>query len=192
VTFFQKKQQVLICVVAVMLVADFLLFGCLPLLRTMKAIRKTESALAQAIDKGTQGSKQLPALSDQLQKLQQATLSFEVHIPAQRDLGTFLQQLADLMTEHNLKGQVVAPQNEIKADELCCIPINMQGKGRLPQIFEFYKQLQTMDRLVRVEQVKLINDSSYSGEISMETRVVIYYRPEVEMGKEILDKSEKI
>jgi Tfp pilus assembly protein PilO len=191
VTFFQKKQQVLICVVAVVLVADFLLFGCLPLLRTMKAIKKTKSALVQAIDKGTQGSKQLPVLSDQLQKLQQATLNFEVNVPAQRDLGIFLQQLADLMTEHNLRGQVVAPQNEIKADELCCIPINMQCKGRLPQIFEFYKRLQTLDRMVRVEQVKLINGRSFSGEISMETRVFIYYRPEVEMGKEILDESEK-
>ena len=190
-TFFQKKQQVLICVVAVVLVADFLLFGCLPLLRTMKAIKKTKSALVQAIDKGTQGSKQLPVLSDQLQKLQQATLSFEVHIPAQRDLGTFLQQLADLMTEHDLGGQVVAPQNEIKADGLCCIPINVQCKGRLPQIFEFYKRLQTWERLVRVEQVKLINDSNFNGEISIETRVVIYYRPEVEMEKGVLDKSEK-
>jgi len=192
VTFFRKKQQVLICVVAVILVADFILFGCLPLFKTMKAIKQTKSALVLAIDKGTEGGRQLPVLSDRLQKLQQATSNFEVNVPAQRDLGVFLQQLADLMTEHNLRGQVVAPQNEMKDDDLSCIPINIQCKGRLPQIFEFYKRLQAWERLVRVEQVKLINDSSFNGEISMETRVVIYYRPEVEMEKGILDKSKKI
>jgi Tfp pilus assembly protein PilO len=191
VTFFHKKQQLLICVVALMLMADFVIFGCLPLLNTMRALKQTKTSLALAINKGTEGGRQLPALSDQLQKLQQTASNFEVKIPAQRDLGVFLQQLADLMTEHDLGGQVVAPQNEIKADGLCCIPINVQCKGRLPQIFEFYKRLQTWERLVRVEQVKLINDSNFNGEISIETRVVIYYRPEVEMEKGVLDKSEK-
>jgi len=83
------------------------------------------------------------------------------------------------MNEHNLMGQVIAPRKEVKAEKLNCIPVNMQCKGKLAQIFEFYRRLQGLDRLVRIEQVKLTNDSDYDGQVSMEARAVIYYRAKV-------------
>ena len=190
--FIWKKQQLLIYVVAAMLVIDFVWFGCLPLHKTMKAVRQTKTSLELFIGKGTAGGKQLPVLNEQLQKLQQDTSNFDLNVPEQRDLGVFLQQLADLMIEHNLRKQVVAPENEIKAEGLGCIPIKMQCKGKLIQIFEFFKQLQTLDRLVRIEQVNLVNDNSFSGEVSMETKVVIFYNPEVESDRKNLDESKKI
>jgi len=180
VLLFWKKQQVLICIVAVMLVVDFIWLGCLPLHKTMTAVKQTKSALRIAIDKGTIGSRQLPVLIEKMENLQQAASNFEVNVPEQRALGMFLQQLANLMTEHNLKEQVIAPQSEIKTDDLNCIPINMRCKGRLIQVFEFYKKLQRLDRLVRIERVKLVNDGSFSGEVNMETNAVIYYRSEVD------------
>jgi len=192
VLFFRKKQQVAICVVAVMLVADFLWFGCLPLHKATKAINQTKAALALAIVKGTAGSRQMPALSEQLQKLQAAVSNYEVNVPSQRALGVFLQQLANLMTEHGLTEQVVAPGMEIKADGLNCIPIDMQCKGRLTQVFEFYKRLQRLDRLVRIEQAKFTNDNSFDGQVNMQTKVVIYYRPEVEPDREHLGESQNI
>jgi type IV pilus assembly protein PilO len=193
VSFFWKKQQVLICIVAVMLVVDFVWFGCLPLQKTMRAIKQTKTSLGLAIDKGTTGGRQLPVLTEQLQKLQQATSNFEVNVPLRRDLGVFLQQLADLTARHNLKEQIVVPQKEIKTEDLGCIPINMQCKGRLTQIFEFYKQLQKLDRLVRIEQVKLVNDSSFEGEVSTETKLVIYYWPTVDsIGNSRLPNTQEV
>lgn len=190
--FFRKKQQLTICVVAVMLIADFLWFGCLPLWKTMRAIKQTKAALRVVITKGTVGNRQLPVLKEQLQKLQGAVSNYEVNVPTQRDLGGFLQQIANLMTDHNFSEQVVAPSKEIEADGLSCIPIKIKCKGRLAQVFQFYKRLQRLDRLVRVEQVKLVNDSDFSGEVSMETQAVIYYRPEAEPDKRHIGDSEKI
>lgn len=190
--FFRKKQQLAICVVAVMLIADFLWFGCLPLWKTMRAIKQTKAALREVITKGTIGSRQLPVLKEQLQKLQGTVSNYEVNVPTQRDLGGFLQQIANLMTDHSLSEQVVAPSKEIEADGLSCIPINIKCKGRLAQVFQFYKRLQRLDRLVRVEQVKLVNDSDFSGEVGMETKAVIYYRTEAEPDKRQIEDSEKI
>jgi hypothetical protein len=68
----------------------------------------------------------------------------------------------------------------------------MQCKGRLTQIFEFYKQLQKLDRLVRIEQVKLVNDSSFEGEVSMETKLVIYYWPTVDSVRNLSDDSQDL
>ena len=39
-----------------------------------------------------------------------------------------------------------------------------------------------MDRLIRIQQVKLVNDNDYKGEVLMETDVVIYYKTEVVQG----------
>jgi hypothetical protein len=49
-------------------------------------------------------------------------------------------------------------------------------------MFEFYQRLQGLDRLIRIEQVKFLNDGSFGGDVSMQTRAVIYYRAEVEQG----------
>ncbi len=179
IEFFRKKQQIVICIVAVILLVDFILFGCLPLYKAKKSINQREAVLRHTLIKGRTSSKQLPEIKERLQKLQVAVSNFEVNVPTQRDLGAFLHQIANLMTEHNLSEQVIVPGREINANGLNCIPINMKCKGRLVRIFEFYKQLQRLDRLVRIEQSRLLNDNDFSGQVSMETKAVIYYRPEI-------------
>jgi hypothetical protein len=42
--------------------------------------------------------------------------------------------------------------------------------------------LQRLDRLVRIESVKLVNSDDLSGQVSMQTRTVVYYRPNVDQG----------
>lgn len=159
-----------------------MLFRYLPLRRTMKAIRQTKTAQTLTIAKGTADNKQLSLLKEQLLKLQRELENYEANIPGQRDIGAFLHRIADLMNEHNLSEQVIEPRKEVESEKLHCIPVNMQCKGSLMQIFKFYRQLQGMDRLVRIEQVKLTNDSDYNGQVSMEARAVIYYRAKVGQG----------
>jgi Tfp pilus assembly protein PilO len=110
-------------------------------------------------------------------------------VPAQKSIGEFLQQIADLMSQYNLSEQVVAPSREIKGDSLNCIPIDVQCKGKLAQMFDFYKRLQDLDRLVRIERVTLTNDTDLSGQVSMQTQAVIYYRLQGESSKVLLGAS---
>lgn len=189
---FRGKQQIVICVVAVMLAVDFILFGCRPLWRTKRAIRQTKAALTLAITKGTVGSGRLPTVKQRLDKLQNLLADYEANVPGQRGLGCFLQQIADLMSKNNLSDQVVAPGKEIQADELNCIPLDMQCKGNLAQIFEFHKGLQALDRLVRIEQVRLENDNDFGGEVSMSTKAAIYYRSEIQPEEQSLGARGKI
>lgn len=159
-----------------------MLFRYLPLRRRMKAARQTKAAQTLTIAKGTADSKQLPLLKEQLLELQRELQNYEENIPERSNIGVFLQRIAGLMNEHNLKEQVIEPRKEIKAEKLNCIPVNMKCKGRLTQIFEFYRRLQGMDRLIRIEQVKLFNDSDFNGEVGMEAKAVIYYRAQVGQG----------
>jgi Tfp pilus assembly protein PilO len=180
--FFRERQQITICVVAGAILCVFVLFWYLPLRERTKAVKQTKATQTLAIAKGTADSKQLPLLREQLLKLQAELGDYEANIPEQRALGAFLHKIADLMNEHNLKEQVIAPGEEVEADKFNCIPLSMQCRGKLAQLSEFYRRLQALDRLVRIEQVKLSNDSSYNGELSMATEAVVYYRAKVGQG----------
>ena len=188
----RKRQQVIICIVAGLFVADFVLFGYLPLKNRLKAIKQARTAQNRVIAKAGTQRERLPAIGQQLQGLQRVVADFESNVPAQKSIGEFLQQIANLMSQYNLSEQVVTPSKEIKAGGLNCIPVDMQCKGKLAQIFEFYKRLQDLDRLVRIEQVSLVNDIDFSGQVSMQTMAVIYYRPQGESNKVLHRASEKI
>jgi Tfp pilus assembly protein PilO len=179
---FRERRQIAICVAAAVMVCGFVLFRYLPLQRKTKFLRQAYAAQMLAISKASAESRQIPTIREQLLQLQTAVGNYERQIPAQRELGEFLQRIANLMNEHNLQGQLIQPGKEIKAGELNCIPVNMQCKGRLSQIFEFYRRVQGLDRLVRIEHVKLVNDGDFGGEVIMQINAVIYYRAEVGQG----------
>jgi Tfp pilus assembly protein PilO len=174
--FFKERQQITICVVAGVVVCVFMLFWYLPLHKKMKAIRQAKAAQSLAIAKGAADSRQIPLMKEQLLELQARLADYEANVPEQNTFGGFLGRIADLMNQNNLKEQEITPGEEIKADRFNCIPVTMCCKGKLEQIFKLYRQLQTLDRLVRVELVKLTNDSNFSGLVSMETKAFIYYR----------------
>ena len=179
---FREKQQLTICVITGVIVSGFVLFRYLPLRSKMKAILQMKSAQALTIAKGAADNKKLLLLNGQLVELQCELENYDAKIPEQSDIGVFLHKIAGLMNEHNLSDQMVEPHKEIEGEKLNCIPVKMQCKGKLAQIFEFYRRLQRLDRLVRIEQVKLSNDSDFNGKVSMESRAIIYYRPKVGQG----------
>ncbi len=176
--FFRERQQITILIVAGVIIGGFVLFRYLPLHKRRKVVRQIRAAQALAVTKGTANSRQLPLFEEQVQKLQKTVGNYEASIPAQRALGVFLQRINDLMNEYGLTEQVIEPDAEIRADELQCIQVKMQCKGQLEQLFSFYKGLRGLDRLIRIERVKLENDNSFSGKVSMETKAIIYYSAE--------------
>ena len=180
---FRERQQILICVAAVAIVGGFALFRYLPLRKRLQAIEERRTAQKLALAKAETAKQQLPLLAEQLQKTQEEIGDYDAKIPRERNhLGVFLQQVTNLMNEHDLRENVIEPGQEIKADGLQCIPVDIRCKGRMDRIFKFYKRMQGLNRLVRIEHVKLNNDSSFSGEVNMQTKAVVYYRMEPDQG----------
>ncbi|MGD2095271.1 MAG: type 4a pilus biogenesis protein PilO [Phycisphaerales bacterium] len=179
---FRERQQLTICIATLVMVGGFVLFRYLPLRRKIKAIRQIKSTQILTVAKGSADNQQIQLLKEQLEELNRELKNYESNIPEQRALGEFLQGIADVMNENSLTEQVIEPGVEIKTEKLNCIPVNIKCKGELAQIFKFFQRLQVLDRLVRIEHVKLINNSDFNGEVSMETKAVIYYRTQAGQG----------
>lgn len=177
---FRKRQQIIICVAAGTIVIGFVLFRYLPLQKRIEAVEQSRVARRLVISKSSAESAQLPAFREHLLKLERMVGNYETNVPGRRDLGMFLHRIADLMSKYNLTDQLVQPGKEIETKGVHCIPISMQCRGRLKQIFEFFGSLQVLDRSLRIEQVKLENDGDFSGEVNMRAETVIYYRQDGE------------
>jgi len=167
---------------AVLIIGGFGLFRFLPLYKTIKTVKHIRNEQRLVIAKGISDSEQLSLFTDQLLQLKVKLGNYENNIPRQKTLGSFVRHIADLINQHQLKEQEIAPRAETSIDGLSCIPVSIQCRGELKQIFKFYQQLQESDRMIRIQRVKLVNDGDFRGDVSMETDVVIYYRTETVQG----------
>jgi len=179
---FAERKQIAICAAAVALVGGFVVFRYMPLHARIKDIKEAKAVELLAVSKGLAQSKQLPVLEEQLELLAESVGDYEAKIPRDRELGAFLQTIAELMKQHNLREQVIAPGEQIPAGKLRCIPVEMRCRGTLGELYAFFKGLRGLERLIRIERLRLTNDAAFSGEVTMETRAVIYYAPQVEEG----------
>jgi Tfp pilus assembly protein PilO len=172
----EKQKQIAVYIIAVALIGCFIFIRYMPLRKKVTNFKKLKDVQTKAIIKAQEQQQQLPQLQAQLLKRQREISHYDLQIPPQRQLGEFLQSATELMKQHNLREQIIQPGEEIRTEKLNCIPITMQCKGRLSEIFEFYKSLQQLDRSIRIEQVGLTHESDTSNDVIMDTKAVIYYR----------------
>ena len=95
----------------------------------------------------------------------------------QREFGAFLQDVSGLMAQHHLQEQVIDPCAETPVEGLTAVPVAVRCRGELTDLFGFYRQLGSIKRLVRVDNVRFTNDPAMSGRVQMDAQMVIFYRP---------------
>jgi Tfp pilus assembly protein PilO len=164
------------------MIGAFLLVWYRPLRQEMKLVRQAKAAQTLATAKTLAQSSQLSTLKEQLFQIRKSVGNYQAKVPDNRDLGAFLQQITDLMNRHDLKDQLIQPGDELKTEGFNCITVNMRGTGSFKQIFAFFESLQALDRLVRIQHVELLNDSDFSGNVTINADTVIYYQPDGGLG----------
>lgn len=178
---FRDKQQLVICAAIAVIVSGFVWFQYLPMKKTKKALRSRKLEQTLTITRSMKESKKITVVEENLKQLRRTVGDYEAAIPAEKSLGVFLHRLADLMSEHDLRDQVVQPGKEMEMEKLMCIPLDMQCKGKLKHILEFFRRMRKLQRLVRIMHVTLTNDHDFNGDVTMKTKAAVYYRTEREL-----------
>lgn len=171
-----RRQQAWVYVIAFLFCADFVFYGYMPSHRRMETLRTSRGQQAGMIQMAAAQSKELPALKLRLKNVQKVVEHYDAYIPQEASLGVFLQEIARIMTEHRLTDQVVVPGQEVESNGVGCVPVHINCKGSLKDLFGFFRDFQALERLVRIESVVLKNDSEYTGRISLETDAVVFYQ----------------
>ena len=174
--FLQQRQQITICLTAAAMVAAFVFGRFLPLRNAAGAVEQTASQQRLIIQKGTTDAAQSRNIQKQLDEVVAEMDQYESGIAHEGALGSFLGEIAALMDKHALKDQQVNPGQQVEAGGLKCIPLTMKCTGPFTAVFDFFTELQKLDRFTRIEQVKLTNNETLDGFVQMNTKAVIFYR----------------
>ncbi|MBN1510212.1 MAG: type 4a pilus biogenesis protein PilO [Sedimentisphaerales bacterium] len=177
-----RKQQMWLYGVAVLFCADFVFYGYLPSHKRLQSLREAKVQQSRLIETAAAQSKELPALRTRLESIERIVEHYDRYVPAEESSGLFLQEIARLMTDHHLADHVVVPGSNVQSEDIQCIPVHIDCQGSLKDIFSFFRDLQTMDRLVRILKVALQNDGDFAGHVRMEMNAVIFYRPQADPG----------
>jgi Tfp pilus assembly protein PilO len=182
-----RKQQMWLYIVSVLFCADFVFYGYMPSHKRLQFLREAGAQQIRTIRTAAAQGKELPALKTRLEDVTQIVAHYDAYVPQGASLGLFLQEIARIMTTHHLADQVVAPGKETEAGAVRGIPIQLSCRGSLKDIFGFFRDVEAMDRLVRIQKVALQNDVDFLGHVAMETEAVIFYRPQTQ--QEMLDRA---
>lgn len=172
------KQQLIIVGLGVVILCGFGIFQYIPVIRQKHAIREGMAQQDQLSEMICSQSALLPELKQQEKQLQEELIPFFKKLPQGRHFSQLWQQIADVMNECKLTDQLVQPGEELKSDQLCSIPLTLECRGSLEQLFAFFQAMENMDRLVRFEEVKLENDSDFNADVKLNAKANVYYQPD--------------
>jgi Tfp pilus assembly protein PilO len=172
------KQQLMILLLGVVVSVGFGVFRYVPIVRQRCAIQKQMEQQNLVIDEICSLSILIPELKEQKNKLEKQLLPFEQKVPQGRNLATLWRQVAEVMNQCGLTDQLVQPGVEIKSEQLCSIPLTIECKGSLQQIFSFFQSLEEVSRLIRIEQVTLDRGTDLNSGVKMKAQASVYYQPD--------------
>ena len=171
------KQQVTILILGAVVLFGFGLFRYMPIVRKRVALKEQMNHQSLSMEQIQEYSRLLPELNQQKRQLEDTIQTSSGKIPEGKQFARLWQQIAEVMNECKLQDQLVQPETEMKSDQLCCIPLRIECKGSLEQMFIFFQKLENFDRLISFEEVKLENSSDLDAEIKLNAKANVYYKP---------------
>ena len=174
---YPEKQQIIIVVSAMLVIAGFCIFRLIPARKQSLALKQAKADSQSQAAANVARAAQIPYLREKLQDMHDRIGNYDARIPQGRNFAQLFEQIASVMNEHDLTDQLVQPNAEILGDELNCIPISIKCKGSLEQIFELFGSLSNFDRLINIHSLKLTGDKDRSGIVEMAAEANVYYHP---------------
>ena len=185
------KQQMIIFGLSAVIICGFGVFQYIPVIRQKLAMQEQIQQQNQLFETVCLKSVMLPELRQQKNRLQEELTVFSKKVPQGRNFAQLWQQIADVMNECKLTEQLVQPGEELKSDQLCSIPLTLECRGTLEQLYAFFEAMEKMDRLIRIEEVKFENDNDFNAVVKLNAKANVYYQPDEEDDKDPLGGSQR-
>ena len=172
------KKQITIIAVGIIVLVSFGFLGFVPIYK--KNVRRNlmkaqqEIVIAQNISR----VQEIPELEKRILDLQNQVCDNDARITQGRDFASIWEKITEVMSRHQLTDKLVQPGKESGSGDICAVPINIECRGRITQIYSFLKEMEGLERKIRIEKIDVLNDSSLSGNLKLRAFAMIYYRPE--------------
>ena len=170
------KQNYLILAVTVVLAVIISVLRFYPIFLQRAELGKEMEQQSLTGDEIKANCQRLPILRKQLQDLEPDVAGFDKTIPVGQQYASLFQRIAAVMDECQLSEQNVQPGHEIVSEGIGCIPLTIKCKGDFKQVYQFLARLEGFERIVRIEDLHLENDSNYEGMVSMNAKARVFFQ----------------
>ena len=160
------------CLATLILVVSLTMY--LPQARKMDKIRTRTASEKALLYSNEQRAGILPDVARRVQEMKTLYQELDRRIPERTELGGFLREISGHLNSEKLSSQLIEPGNPSREDLFHTLPIIMRFQGSYLSLAEFLKQIHAMQRLARVQKLKITKNAS-AETLDMELQLNIYF-----------------
>ncbi len=173
-----EPDQLRTLLIIVALAVVFAGAGWLPQHRQRQAIGQRIIAAQSTIAANEAQSQSLDRLTSDIRQLGGSLAGTADRIPAQGDIGSLLRDLSLAMTRQGLDDQQIVAHSITPGSEFSVIPLTLQFKGGFTGVFGLVREVESMQRLVRLTRVELTSDPNKGGEVTASLELCTFFSPQ--------------
>ena len=154
------KQIDHICLIVVIIVT----ISCFSLTvvagaRKRREVTRQNEMISQQLMKLKQVVTKLKNLQSLLEATQEKIKFFDERIPRSSEIGKFLGDLGAMVKAKDIVLISVQPKSEEKEKTIARTPVHMKFKGAFVNIYHLLNELETMNRIVVMEQMTIVKSN---------------------------------
>jgi len=136
------------------------------------AMEQKRAKLAE-LDRATAAAKDL---ADQLRKVEEAIAVFESKLPPSSEIHTVLENVTLIAQRHGLTPKSIKAMKAVGNRGYIEQPLAMELQGDFNSYYAFLLELEKMDRITKIRELKLKKKSQYEGQAESEFVMSIFFQ----------------
>jgi Tfp pilus assembly protein PilO len=124
---------------------------------------------------GRSDLQELPRMQAEVNALREQVRDFEERVPARDELGAYLEQLARVAQEHQLRPDAIEPSPPVRSRDLLAVPIVLKVHGPFREVYGLLKDILSLPRLTQVRRFDAKVLADRPGEVQAEMQLRVFY-----------------
>jgi len=121
----------------------------------------------------------VPALIKQVDAMRARYKNFDRRLPVRQELGGFLRDISAHLGDEKFSDQVIEPGSPTREDLFHTLPIIMRFRGSYLTSVDFFKRIDEMPRLTRIQKLKImrkpVKGEKDDEKLDIELQLNIYF-----------------
>jgi len=153
------------------MVAGAVLFGYRGQGKELDALKGRIESGKTSIRSQAKTTRIVPDLLRQVDTMKKRYKDFDRRLPHRQELGGFLREISAHLGEKKFSDQLIEPGSPTREDLFHTLPIIMRFRGTYLTSVEFLKRIDKMERLTRIQKLKInrISKKSPGGSVIEDT-----------------------
>ncbi|MEX0777601.1 MAG: type 4a pilus biogenesis protein PilO [Phycisphaeraceae bacterium] len=174
-----ERDQVRTLMIFAVLGAVFALGLWLPMHYRGGSLRQRVEEAQRQIAGDRARAASLDELDQEIAQLKAALNNSPGQVPQTGELANLLRRVSNLMHAQDLKEQQVVTQSVTQGQDFSIIPLSLEFKGTFTQVARFVREVETMERLIRVTRLEVRGvNKEPGGPVSVGVDLCTFFAPD--------------